>query len=173
MMLRCTGKLLSLLRLRPAVAEASPADWYANLLWVDGRKCLLLTHARTVFSVFVSDVAAAELRPPGLFVVTAIAAALRSEALPRDALGELDEREVTVARTLDRRVLGTMNDHAVMAQHVVAAAGGLSHCDVESLNHQLHRTINSLTGHTPPIELITRHSKIELCRVQVEPDGSI
>jgi hypothetical protein len=154
-MLRCTGRLLSLLQVPPAVAGATGDDWYANLLWVERRKCLLVTHARTLFSVFLPDVTVADLRPPGPFVVAAIRAALRAEALPGDALGALDADEVTVAKTLDRRVLGTMNDHAVMAEHFVAAAGGLARCDVEALNHQLHRTINSLTGYTPPIELIT------------------
>ncbi|MFN2615181.1 MAG: hypothetical protein ABR552_10255 [Actinomycetota bacterium] len=30
--------------------------WYANLLWFDRRKCLLLTLAPTLFSVSVADV---------------------------------------------------------------------------------------------------------------------
>lgn len=46
--LRCTSKLLAVIG--PAiVAKPAPApdgeDWYANLLWFDRRKCLLLTHA--------------------------------------------------------------------------------------------------------------------------------
>jgi hypothetical protein len=43
--LRCTRKLLAVIRL--PVADPAPApdaeDWYANLLWFDRRKCLLLT----------------------------------------------------------------------------------------------------------------------------------
>src|SRR5260370_35241124 len=47
--LRCTRKLLAVMGL--PVAEPAPApdpeDWYANLLWFDRRKCLLLTHSAT------------------------------------------------------------------------------------------------------------------------------
>src|SRR5207247_415481 len=39
-----------------------------NLLWLDRRKCLLLTHAGTLFPVFVADVRAADLRPPGSYI---------------------------------------------------------------------------------------------------------
>jgi len=156
MMLRCTGKLLALLRVSaPAVGEASAQDWYAHLIWVDRRKCLLVTHAGTLFSVFMPNVTAAGLRPIGPPVVSAIETALRAEGLPVDTLGELDAQQVTVATTADRRILGTMNDLKVTAEHVIATVGGLSRCDIDALNHALHRTINSITGYVPPIELVT------------------
>jgi hypothetical protein len=63
---RCTSKLLDLLGKRSIrLVEAPPSDddWYANLLWLDRRKCLLATHAGTLFSLFVADIRAADLRP--------------------------------------------------------------------------------------------------------------
>lgn len=155
-MLRCTGKVLALLRVAtPAVGEASEQDWYAHLVWVDRRKCLLVTHAGTLFSVFVPNVTAVGLRPIGPPVVSAIAAALRAEGLAVDTLGALDAHQVTVAKTTDRRILGTMNDLTVTAEHVIATGGGLARCDIDALNHALHRTINSITGYVRPIELVT------------------
>lgn len=59
-------------------------DWCANLLWPE-RKCLLLAHAGTLFSVFVPDVRATELRPLARHIVYVVEAALRSEGLPTDA----------------------------------------------------------------------------------------
>lgn len=89
--LRCTGTVLALLRTpKPSPLEVSAQDWYANLLWIERRKCPLLTHAATVFSVFVPDVRAAELRPPGPLVVARIHDALRAENLAATALGRLD-----------------------------------------------------------------------------------
>jgi hypothetical protein len=47
--LRCTKKLLAVIKPGELAAEAPDGeDWYANLLWFDGRKCLLLTHAATL-----------------------------------------------------------------------------------------------------------------------------
>lgn len=156
MLLRCTGKVLALLRTGrpPVVGEPSAADWYAHLIWVQRRKCLLLTHAGTLFSVLVPDVSVAALRPVGPLVVSAIEAGLRAEGLPVDALGALVQEQVRVGKTVDRRILGTMNDLAFTAEHDIATAGGLDRCDIDALNQNLHRTINSITGYTPPIELV-------------------
>lgn len=68
----------------------SEHDWYAHLVRVDRRKCLLITHAGTLFSVFVPNVTAAGLRPIGPGVVAAIQTALRTQGLPIEILGELD-----------------------------------------------------------------------------------
>lgn len=155
MILRCTGKMLALLRIPPAaVGEPSEQDWYAHLLWVDGRKCVLLTHAGTLFSVFVADVIARDVRRVGAFTTAAITAALTAEGLPADALGGLDAEDVTVAKTADRRIVGTMNDLAATAVHIIDLSGGLAQCDIDAVNRDLHRTINSITGYIPPIALV-------------------
>lgn len=155
MILRCTGKVLALLQTpKPVPVEASTQDSYANLLWIERRKCLLITHAATMFSVFVPAVRAAQLRPPGPLVVARIHDALSAENLPATALGRLDARDVTVAPTANRRILGTMNDHASLIEHVITADGGLARCDIDTLHHSLHRTINSVTGYVPPTERV-------------------
>ena len=48
MVVRCTKRLLDLLGGRSVTLSELPAsedDWYANLLWIDRHKCVLLTHA--------------------------------------------------------------------------------------------------------------------------------
>jgi hypothetical protein len=75
--------MLTLLGARPRdleTIEPSDGDWYANLLWLDGRKCLLLAHAGTLFSVFVPDIRKAELVPIGPSVVRFIHKELRPRA---------------------------------------------------------------------------------------------
>src|SRR5260370_6225262 len=83
--LRCTKKLLAVIGPK-LVAEPAPApdaeDWYANLLWLDRRKCLLLTHSATLFSVFEADARAADLRATGRLVTGLIGRELLSEGLP-------------------------------------------------------------------------------------------
>lgn len=55
--------MLDLLGHRAVTLTESPPsddDWYLNLLWLDRRKCLLLAHAGTLFSVFVAGVRKAD-----------------------------------------------------------------------------------------------------------------
>ncbi len=87
--------MLNLLGARPrdlVTIEPRDEDWYANPLWLDGRKCLLLAHAGTLFSVFVPDIRKADLVPIGPSVVRFIHKELEAESLPLDHLGALDSR---------------------------------------------------------------------------------
>ena len=146
MVVRCTAKMLKLLGLRPsALPEIEPGvdDWYVNLLWFERRKCLLLCHASTSFSVFVPDVRKADVDPLGPLLVDAITTALDADGLPRDVLGMLEPANVRIAKTSSRRVLGIMNEVAVHIDYWVYDRGGLLDVDVISLNRHLQRTLHS------------------------------
>jgi hypothetical protein len=136
--LRCTQKVLQLIGKRNVELADGPAtddDWYANLLWFDGRKCLMLAHTGTLFSALIADIRVADLRPIGRFVVQHIEAELRAEQLPADTLGRLDPDDVQLAKTASRQMVGFMNDMAFHAEHVIAMSGGLTHSDISEVNH--------------------------------------
>lgn len=85
MILRCTKRLLDVLghdRLVSVLPEPDAEDWYANLVWIERRKCLLLTHSGTLFSVFSPDVRAGALRTTGTLFAQLVATALADEACP-------------------------------------------------------------------------------------------
>jgi hypothetical protein len=93
--LRCTGKVLRLLdrsagRLTLTSAAASDHDWYINLIWLDRRKCLLITHAGTLFSILAVDVRQADLNQIGPLIVALIERELGAEGLRIDTFGQLD-----------------------------------------------------------------------------------
>lgn len=159
MVLRCTRRVLDLLGGRTLALSEPPAaedDWYLNLLWLDRQKCLLLTHAGTLFSVFLAGVRKAELHPIGACVVKAVEAELRSEGLPPDTFGQLNPDAVRLAKTASRSTLGFMNEMAAHLHYEVADAGGLSHCDINALNHHLRRTLHNRDGYVYPIELVAQ-----------------
>ncbi len=178
--LRCTAKMPALLGTRPkdlVTIESSDHDWYANLLWLERRKCLLLAHAGTVFSVFVPDVRKSDLMPIGSCVLRFIHKELEAESLPLDRLGILDSRSIALAKTRSRTVLGYMNEMARFCEYAVADVGGLARCDARGLNRELRREMH-LSRRAPayfvPIELAggpaTGHSlesSIDLIRIGV------
>jgi hypothetical protein len=158
--LRCTRKLLRLLGTDPA-ADPDPApdadDWYANLLWFDRRKCLLLTHAGTLFPAFEADVRAAGLRDTHRLVTRLIGRELAREDLPATTFGALEEQGLIVARTADRSVLGCMNDMAMLCEHAITTSSGLRQADLADLNRALRRHINRARGDQRPIDLARQH----------------
>lgn len=163
MIVRCTRKLLAFLRTaelgRAATSPASDTDWYANLLWVERSKCLLVTHAGTLFSAFVPDIRSYQLRPFGEFVVSVIRQQLITEGLADDLFGSLDSADVHVGKTASRSVLGCMNDMASYIASDVALCGGLARCDITDLNQRLRRLIHRPSGYVPAIELARRQAR--------------
>lgn len=106
MVLRCTRRVLDLLGARPVALiglRSSEDDWYLNLLWLERRKSLLFTHAATLFSAFVADVRAADVRPIGPYAITVIDAELRSEGLPPGVFGDHEPDSVQLAKTASRK----------------------------------------------------------------------
>lgn len=169
MVVRCTGKLLDRLGKRSVMlVEAPPSgdDWYANLLWVDRRKCLLATHADTLFSVFVADIRAADLRPFERRIAGLLTAALRDEGLPTDLLGRLEHDEVQLAKTASKQVLGVMNQMAFEIGWAVDQVGGIWNVDIDDLNRRLRRSLHTKDGeYRVPLDLV--HERLE--RVQQRP----
>jgi hypothetical protein len=153
---RCTKKMLDLLGGRSlTLSELPPTDddWYLNLLWIDRQKCLLLTHAGTLFSVFRAGARSSDLRPLGTYLVEAIETELRAESLPTDTFSQLQPDTVQLAKTASRSALGFMNEMAFELRYLIADAGGLGRCDIDALNHRLRRTLRNRGEYVRPIEL--------------------
>ena len=121
-------------------------------MWFDGRKCLLLTHVGTLFTIFEADVSASDLRSTGSFISALVRRELLSEGLSPDTFGPGSE-EVVYAKTADRSVLGCMNDMAYMCEVTLADSGSLRHTDLVALNRSLRRNINSTRNYERPIDL--------------------
>ncbi len=166
MVVRCTAKLLNLLgkrSLRLVEAPPSSDDWYANLLWLDRRKCLLITHAGTLFPLFVADIRVADLRPFEGRIVDLVAGALFDEGLPNDVLGRLERSDVQIATTASKHVLGVMNQIAVEIEWTIDQAGGLWNVDARDLNRHLRRSLHTKDGeYRAPLELV--HQRLERSR---------
>jgi hypothetical protein len=159
MVLRGTKKLLDRLGGSALILSELPAsdgDWYANLLWLDRQKCLLVTHAGTLFSVFLPGARVADLRPIGPYVVAAIEMELRAEKLPLDTFGQLDAKNVCLARTASRSTLGFMNEMAFHLRYQVERDGGVDRCDSGQINQQLRRTPYKKGDYVFPLDLVAQ-----------------
>jgi hypothetical protein len=154
--LRCTKKLLASIGAKPSsVLDPDPEDWYANLLWFDRRKCLLLTHSATLFTVFEPNISVGDLRATGSLTSKLIRRELEQEHLPMQAFADVGDDGVALAATADRSVLGCMNDMAFTCEVNITRNGGLAHTDVDNLNRALRRIIYSARNFQPAMELIS------------------
>jgi hypothetical protein len=143
MVLRCTKKLLAVI---------GPVD-FTDPTRPDGRKCLLLTHAGTLFTIFDANVRASDFREAASVVSNLTRRELINEGLPVDVFGELSPSELIVAKMSDRSVLGCMNDMAFYGSSCIDHQGGLEYTSLRDLNRSLRRNINSARNYERPIDL--------------------
>ena len=156
MILRCTSRLLELIGPRWTFSDVEPTneEWYGNTFWVEGRKCVILVHVATLYSTVALDIRVSDLRPPGGFVYSQIVRALERDGLPRNTFGALDAHDVRLAKTVDRKVIGSMNDMVHLTRHVIGSAGGLAHSDAGEIHRFLYDTPNGARGYATPLELV-------------------
>lgn len=158
LVLRCTAKLLKEIGREPAdTAEVAQAEglsvWFANLLRFDRHKCVLFTNEKTLFSFFVPDVKRERLRSLGDVFSEGL-----SERIAFEGFGKYKEKfladrnAIVIAKTNSRRVLGSMNDLALMIEYHIRGYGGLENIDLRQLNWKLNRVIAGPIGNRYAIE---------------------
>ncbi len=158
MVIRCTTKLLKELGMKlTTVTDGDDLGgeldtWFGNLLRLDRHKCIVFTHAQTLFSFLVPRVRKADLIDFRLFFLSHVDEALRSEGLSVAVLPGIDRDSCMIARTNNRSVLGSMNDLAVQCRVSIEAEGGLSRCDMPRLQRQLNRVPLSAIGYDQAID---------------------
>jgi len=137
----CTRKLLEEIGRRPEALPDAVGDessiWTANLIFIERRKCLLLTHHATLFTVFVPDLRRAQLRELEPLVSESLVEALALEG--GAARSRISSSGIGLRRSRTRRVLGSMNDLAFQARVIIEAGGGLAVYDHEDLARRLNR----------------------------------
>jgi hypothetical protein len=142
--IHCTKKLLNELG---ALDSKMPAEhevgflgpWHANLIRIERRKCILFTNDRTLYSLLVAGVKKKDdfhdLFLMNLNSNLAVEGLRQGEILK--ALAEY--REIAIAPTTNRSVLGSMNDLAGQAEFLIHRAGGLEKADMLRVNMMLNR----------------------------------
>jgi hypothetical protein len=153
--LRCTAKLLA--RVGPAVADpgqsaARLGDWYAKPFPVAQRRFILLMSGPARLPVVLPGSVAAGLARDFPDVLAGVLARLGVPA--KTAAAEIDaSREVVIAATDSRSMLGSLNDFASLAQHHLRCDPGV---DLMDLSVDLSETPVIALGFESPYEAVRR-----------------
>lgn len=112
-LIHCTSKLAKLLGVKTATAMADTDGWNANLFPIAGRKCIIITHKITFFSLIKYDVLKADLKDFPTFFSGLLREQLHLQwpmhAAAIDAwMSGLQRAELTTSDN-DKRTIGVMN----------------------------------------------------------------
>lgn len=163
--LRCTARLLK--EIGPVdvvgfsideerVKDSGLDVWYANLLKIGRKHHVLFTSATTLYSFLVPGVRKTELKEIEKLFISNLESNLRAEGFREDIIEGVLRRfdRIVLGKTLCRRVLGSMTDHARQYEFYMKEAG-YPHEDILSLNRAINRT---------PMKMLDYDSSIDRLR---------
>lgn len=163
-LIHCTQKLLKELAVIPAdpdMVQINPeglGNWYANLLRFDRRKCILFTNERTLYSFLIPGVLKKDLLSIDNLLLNHLAYNLQYEGFSTGVIERVLEeyKEVGLAKTVSKSVLGSMNDLKVGYEFEVYRADGIEHLNVLAVNQKMNRTPLKAIKYNFPIEELKR-----------------
>jgi len=168
--LRCTKKLIDELHkagheLADETAEI-PAlnEWYGNLFRLERRKCLLFTHASTLFSFTLFGLTRPDFIALGKTFNRNLRSVLIHEGMDENLAETISPSVETVRllKTRSRSVLGSMNDFIFQVRVHVEVAGGLARCDIADLNYTLNHVPMGALAYARPEAAFKHFLNIQL-----------
>lgn len=167
-LIRCTGKLLREMGLRPSSYPMEEGrlghlgSWHANLIHIDRRKTVLFVNDKTLFNFIVPDVPRSHLRDLGALFNSWLSCVLSDEGVNEGAKSRIlgEYKDVRFAPSNNRHVLGSMNDLAANYKYFVLESGGIHSPEVPGIIRKLNRM---------PMGAIEYHFPIEMLRNLYEP----
>ena len=118
------------------------------------RKCILFINEQTLFVCLAIGVVKSDYRRIVPFFLDLLGRTLRQEGFSEEETAwVLDQHgRMTVDRTHDRSVLGSLNNRITDAKCIIEYKGGLDHCDVSTLVHLLNDTPMKPIGYSKGLE---------------------
>jgi hypothetical protein len=145
--LRCTKKLLEEMDVQASSSESEDdgtlGDWYANLLRLERKKCVLFVNEKTRFCFLMVDLKRVHIKNLAVVFRDGLFGALLSEGY-RAPMIELIISEYDAlgyGKATDRAVLGSMTEYAKTYDYWIASEGGLATCDLKAINKKMNEML--------------------------------
>jgi len=160
-LIHCTAKLLKELKNPPLQNPDTPnpeglGNWFANLLRIDRRKCILFTNEKTLYSFLIPKVKKENLQNIFDEFLFHLSMNLQAEGFTIEVINRVLQTytEMGFVKTSNRQVLGVMNDFTYAYQYNIDRAGGLDRARILEVNKQVNRTPSSPLKYKYPIDMV-------------------
>jgi hypothetical protein len=152
MILRCTKKLINVYGLSVVEDTADKkifSEWYANLIYIDGKKSILFTESKTLYSIILLDIKKADITNIGEILYKQLFRSLLQIGIKEEILTRFIPKPIKIiySTTHDKRILGSMNDYAYQYKYTILAKGGIRNIDIDEIIHNVNETPMSLIGY--------------------------
>lgn len=159
-LLHCTAKLLKELGKPPLQTPDEPnkeglGNWYANLLRIDRKKCILFTNEKTLYSFLIPKVKKENLKNIIDEFLFNLNMNLQAEGFPLTVINRVMQEytDIGFAKTASRQVLGSMNEFAFYYEDlIISRYEDIENIRILGVNKEINRTIMRGIKYLQPIE---------------------
>ena len=159
MILHCTQKLLKELGnpplQTPDVLTTGLGNWYANLLVIDRRKCVLFTNEKTLYSFLLPNVKKENLKNIVDEFLINLNLNLQAEGFSIEVISMVMQEysEIGFAKTANKHVLGSMNELTFQYKDIILNRyARIEQVKALELNKEINRTIMGGINYLKPAE---------------------
>lgn len=161
-LIHCTQKLLKELGNPPLQSPDTPnpeglGNWYANLLRIDRRKCILFTNEKTLYSFMLPKVKKENLQNIFDEFLFNLNMNLTAEGFSLQVINRVlqEYHEMGFAKTASRHVLGSMNELAFHYEYlIIQRYEGIERTRILGVNKEANRSLMRGSRHLYPIEML-------------------
>lgn len=148
MIFRCSLKVRNALGLKDSDLIVEPDqddrnfnDWYCNLITLDRHPCWLFTHEVSLFSFLAPGSRKTTPEKFGTIFRKELRASLEAEGFSAAESALLLWQGIDAfSKARDRRIIGSMTDHALACKYHVNAVGSLDQIGLPELSRRLNET---------------------------------
>jgi len=145
-LIRCTQKLVKEMGLKKAeLSTIEPkfsylGSWHANLLHIDGKKCVMFVNDKTLFNFIAPNVKRKEIKNLSSMFKEHLMYALSFEGITDKTKEQIikEYSEINYSKTNSKKVLGSMNDLAFHYKDHILCEGGMLSALVPSIINKLN-----------------------------------
>ena len=163
-LIHCTQILLKELKVTDPVPapDIFPAkglgNWYANLLRINRRKCILFTNEKTMYTFLIPNMKKDNIMELPLEFTTYLIENLQYEGFSHDVINVVRDEysEITYAKTKSRSILGSMNELVVHLKYYIQPDSKLENVSILELNQKINKTPMKSINYQYPIESLEK-----------------
>lgn len=158
--IHCTRKLLKELDVplvepdKISLPTERLGNWYANLLRIDRRKCVIFTNEKTLYTFLIPKVLKGNLKNIEEEFLIHLSYNLQNEGFGLEVINRIMQEygKIGFAKTASKRVLGSMNELAYQYEFQIMRDGGIDNIKILQLNQRINRTPMGALKYGYPIE---------------------
>ncbi len=136
--------------------------WYANLLHINRRKCVLFTNEKTLFNFLAPNVNREQIKKLDKLFTESLSCVLAAEKLPEKIQNAIKEecQSIEYAATNNRSTIASMNDIGSQYKHCILRNGDIHihSAAIPQIIQQLNRMPMGAMDYAYPIDKLK-----ELC----------